>query len=679
MIEEVKNAPSPWAALKRRKIVQWAIAYAAAAWALLQVLSLLAATFHWPEATMRVAVGVAVAGFFITLILSWYHGERGAQGVTRGEFALLALCLLLGSMLSWRLAREEDGRDATQAHLEHAKANAGLADASAPAKSIAVLPFQNLSADQENAYFASGIQDLILTRLSEIAELQVSSRTSTEKFRTIPEDVRAVGQQLGVATILEGSVQKAGNQVMINVQLIDAATDKHVWAQAYTRTLDNIFGVEGEVAQTIAAALKAKLTPQEADAIAKLPTANKQAYDLHLRALYFLDSYNLTLDRDQLEQAAAFARQATDIDPNFADAFSVLALAYAKLGDHMAEQVAAARRAVALQPNSAGSHRQMAYLLSKKGEHAAAMAEAEQTRRLAPGTTDSFLALGITLARAGRFDEAGENMRQLIKLEPKQNFDVIWLAAIERARRRYAEARDALLPAVARNPSDISAASDLAVTYILGWGDLSEARRVLKNVATPSASSAALSIGRYRIELWSRNPVAARAVLAAVPNAAFAWPLPPRELLDGLAYQVAGDAAQAKTSYMESVAVLRPALAAHADSADAHAFLALALAGLRQDEEAIALARNAVELQPISLSAVDNPQYLLYLAQVYARTGHAGEAIELLRQLLDMPAGDFVSIPLLKLDPALDPLRSDRGFEALLARPDNGLKATPSK
>jgi tetratricopeptide (TPR) repeat protein len=367
-----------------------------------------------------------------------------------------------------------------------------------------------------------------------------------------------------------------------------------------------------------------------------------------------------------LEQSAALARQATEVDPNFTDAFNWLALAYSKLGGHLAEQETAARRAVALAPDNTNAHRQLAYLLSRKGQHAAAIAEAEQARRLAPGKNTSFLAMANTLGKAGRVDEAADYMGQLVKLQPQENFYAVWLANLERMRHRYAEARAALQPAVIRNPADIYAATDLALTHILGWGDVGAARATLKTVVTPPANSVPLAICWYQVEMLSRDPAAAVAAITAGPEAGFKLPLPPRDLLQAAAYQAAGDAAQAKTHYAAALAVSRQAIAAHADSADAHDQLALALVGLGNHADAIAAARKAVDLEPIPLSAEDGPWHVLNLAKVYAQTGHSNDAIELLRQLLDTPAGHVVSAALLNLDPAWDPIRHDPRFEALI-------------
>ena len=248
--------------LKQRKLVQWAVAYVAAAFALLQGIDIVAQRFGWPDAVERALIIASCIGFFVALVLAWYHGERGAQRVAGTELLILAILLAFGGGLLWRFTSV-----VREPVLKSVASPAASQAALIPKKSVAVLPFENLSDDKANAYFASGMQDLILTKLAGIGDLKVISCTSTEKYKSHPEDLKVVGQQLGVATLLEGSVQKSGNQVLVNLQLIDAASDNHLWANAYPRTLDNVFGVEGEVAQKVADALKARLTPVEAKSV----------------------------------------------------------------------------------------------------------------------------------------------------------------------------------------------------------------------------------------------------------------------------------------------------------------------------------------------------------------------------------------------------------------------------
>ena len=208
--------------LRERKLVQWALAYIAAAFALIQVLDIVGQRFAWPEPVMRFAIVALGVGFFLMLVLAWYHGERGRQRVNGTELLILALLLGIGGLAIFKLAPQPAGKP--QASDKTASSSA------IPRKSIAVLPFDSLSEDKDNAYFASGMQDMILTKLAGIGDLKVISRTSTEKYKSHPDNLKDIGRELGVATLLEGSVQKSGKDVLINVQLIDAATDNHLWA-----------------------------------------------------------------------------------------------------------------------------------------------------------------------------------------------------------------------------------------------------------------------------------------------------------------------------------------------------------------------------------------------------------------------------------------------------------------
>src|SRR5690348_2076239 len=320
------------ARLKQRKLVQWALAYIAFAFALIQVLDVVAQRFGWPDQIERLLILALAVGFVIALVLAWYHGERGAQKVSGTEIVILALLLAIGGGLLWRYERVTPNPNANVASSspDAAQRNPGATPsaipiAAIPAKSIAVLPFENLSGDKDNAYFADGMQDMILTKLADIGDLKVISRTSTAKYQSHPDNLKIIAQQLGVATVLEGSVQKAGDQVLINVQLIDAHTDSHIWADSYTRTLDNIFGVEGEVAQKIADALKAKLTSTEQQNVAAIPTQNAAAYDWYLKADYQAHKAFDAQDGAEFELAESYYRKAIALEPGFALARAQLA------------------------------------------------------------------------------------------------------------------------------------------------------------------------------------------------------------------------------------------------------------------------------------------------------------------------------------------------------------------
>ncbi len=325
-----------FAELRRRNVYKVAAAYIVISWLLIQAASILFPTFDAPQWVMKVFVAVLVFGFPPALVFAWafeitpegikreseiaadksvaHHTGRKIVAIT-AVFAVIAAGLLFFQIFRPKVV--------TGAAAAPAKTLVPETSVAAPEKSIAVLPFENLSRDPDNAYFADGIQDEILTRLSKIAALKVISRTSTQKYKSTPENLRQVGKELGVANLLEGSVQKVANAAHINVQLIRVATDEHLWAESYNRKLDDVFGVEGEVATAIADQLKATLTGAEEKAVTEKPTQNVAAYEAYLRGVSIEHSqygYNA------FAEAARNYAQAVQLDPNFALAVSRLAV-----------------------------------------------------------------------------------------------------------------------------------------------------------------------------------------------------------------------------------------------------------------------------------------------------------------------------------------------------------------
>jgi TolB-like protein len=273
-----READSIWTRLRHRKVVQWGIAYAAVAWGLLQGLAYVTATFHWPEQIQQLTTLALVIGLPIVLVLAWYHGDRAQQRVTTPEFAILTVILLLGGGAFWYYQRTSDAtKDAAPTASTIQPDTSPTSRDSRP--SVAVLPFENRSREADDAFFVDGIHDDILTQLSKVSALRVISRSSVEQFRDTKLPMKAIADQLGVTKILEGGVQRAGERVRINVQLIDAGSDAHLWAESYDRELTaaNIFEIQSEVAEAISEALKATLTPAELKSVNAVPTQNLQA------------------------------------------------------------------------------------------------------------------------------------------------------------------------------------------------------------------------------------------------------------------------------------------------------------------------------------------------------------------------------------------------------------------
>jgi len=407
--------------LKQRKLVQWTLAYVAAAFALLQGIDIVAQRFGWPEQTMRLVIIALSVGFFVTLVLAWYHGERGAQRVTGTELLILALLLAIGGGFLWRFA---DLSTKATASAALPSANTPPIPGRIPEKSIAVLPFDNLSEDKSNAYFAEGVQDEILTRLAKVADLKVISRTSTQHFKSSPDNLPQIAKELGVTNILEGSVQKASDQVRVNVQLINAMTDAHLWADTYDRKLTDIFAVESEIAKSIADALQAKLSRAAEHVLASRPTENPEAHELYLKGRYF---WNRRTGAN-LQKAAEYFEQAIAKDPKYALAYSgladchVLLPAYPELGsnprDELPKALETARKAVELDDTLGEAHTSLARALASDLQLPAAMLEFNRAIELNPSYATAHQWFGECLQSQGRLEEGLTELKRAQELDP---------------------------------------------------------------------------------------------------------------------------------------------------------------------------------------------------------------------------------------------------------------------
>ncbi len=425
--------------LKQRKLVQWAVAYVAAAFALLQGIDIVAQQFGWPEGVRRGITLAFVVGFFVMLVLAWYHGERGVQRVTGTELLILALVLALGGGFLWRFA------SASRRPSDTTAAVSSLAPLAISNKSIAVLPFENRSRDPDNAYFADGIQDEILTRLAKIADLKVISRTSTQHYKSAPENLPEIARQLGVAHILEGSVQKSNDQVRVNVQLINALTDAHLWGDTYDRKLTDIFAVESEIAKTIADILQAKLNGSEQHAIAARPTENTEAHQLYLKGRFF---WNKRTGND-LKKSIDYFEQAIAADPNYALAYAGIADAYVLLPGYSAgtprdcypKAKAAAKKALELDETLAEAHTTLAMAIWLYDfDSSQATREFQRAIELNPNYASAHHWFSLGLASLGRFDDAIAEGKRAVELDPLSLVINADLGADYYLARRYDEA-----------------------------------------------------------------------------------------------------------------------------------------------------------------------------------------------------------------------------------------------
>ena len=662
--------------LRERKLVRWALAYAAGAWVLLQGFELIGHQFDWPAGVLRGITVVAGVGFFATLVLAWYHGERGAQRISGTELSILTLLLAIGGLLLWRFA------PAPQTTAVARSTTAAINAIPANNKSIAVLPFENLSEDKSNAYFATGMQDEILTRLAGIHDLKVISRTSTEQYASHPPNLKIVAEQLGVATVLEGSVQKADGKVRINLQLIDARSDSHLWAQNYDRDLKDVFAVQSDVAGKVADALKAHLLPAESARIASIPTQNQEAHDLYLRAnAHFNRAYDQTaLTASEMPQAIDLYQQALAKDPQFAFAAAAMARAHMAIywfvPDHSDTRLAAAKAAVdqalMLQPDLGEGHLALAiYWYWGHRDYVQAQQQLDIARKSLPNSATVVFVRGAIGRRQGRWDEAVTDYQRAIALDPRSSYAIDQLAVAYTDLRRYAQADQVYVRAVAatRDPTDELVTQ--GVNTVLWKGDLSPLRAVVASLKPDSADYAGNNQTIFSLYWWSRDNMAARRIAETDPQDTWADCCNvnmPRRLYLAWVYQATGDTAKAKSIYVELRERMQSEIAQRPDDPDLHLTLGFAAAGLGLKDEAIAEGRKATTLMPVSRDAFAGPGYLGWLAQLYVRVGENGQAIDVLRQLQAIrSAGGIVSPALLKLDPIWDPLRKDLRFLKLIA------------
>ena len=447
------DLPDFFAQLKRRNVYKVAIAYAVVAWLLIQAASIVLPTFEAPAWTMKVLLIALVLGFPIAVVLAWAF-EITPEGIVRAEDVLpnksiarrtgrklvgitVALAVLAAGLLAWQLLRPKP-----VAPIASAPA---LVASVIPEKSIAVLPFDNLSRDPDNAFFAEGVQDEILTRLAKVADLKVISRTSTQRFKSAPENLRDIAKQLGVMNILEGSVQRSTDQVRVNVQLINAATDAHLWAEIYDRKLIDTFSVESDVAQKIASSLEAKLTGSEQKAIAARPTENPEAYQLYLRGKFFS---NKRTGAD-LHTAVGFFEKARAADPAYASAYAGLAQAQLLIPvfgagrprDFFPKAEAAARRAIELDEASAEGRSALAMLLLFNLKFADSEAEFRHAIQANPNYATAHHWFGNSLlVTLARFDEGIKEGERAVELDPLSLIVNADLGSTLMIARRYDEA-----------------------------------------------------------------------------------------------------------------------------------------------------------------------------------------------------------------------------------------------
>jgi len=670
-----------FAELKRRNVYRAAVLYGMAAWLLVQIATQVFPFFDVPNWAVRFVIVALVIGFPIAMLLAWIF-ELTPEGIVRTDdvdpagaigrsagrilnFAIIGALLLIIAFLMF----QRQWRNAAAAEI--------------PRKSIAVLPFENFSDDKQNAFFADGIQDDILTSLAKIGDLKVISRSSVMQFRDIAaHNLREIGKTLGVANILEGSVRREANRVVVNVQLIDALHDRHVWANRYDRTLADSLGLQGELAGEIADALRVTLSPEEKARVEAKPTGNPDAYVFYLRANQIARNPDTLLE--DYKTAEQLYRQAIALDPNFALAHARLASTcaaifhfYEPLESWKDKARAEAELALRLQPNLAEAHLALGqYIYWIEGDYDRAVQEFDQALHLSPNNADIGQLIAAIKRRQGHWQEALDAYERNQKIDP-QNANVVRnLVFTNTALRRWPEASRWAAQMRAMAPASLVA--KIQSGYVDFWwkGDTRSLKSLLSQVPAATDPDGGITSCRWDAAMIDRDFGAARMALQtsaaneiSYTNAAAT----PKGFFQGCIELAQGNKTQAQRLFELVGPIFEKAVEEAPLNAERHANLGWFYAFAGRKDEAIREGRRAVELKPESKDAFDGAIMNCYLALIYARVGENDLAIPLIERLLKTPGAvdsvDYsVTINDLKFRWEWDPLRDDLRFQKLMVQ-----------
>ena len=554
---------------------------------------------------------------------------------------------------------------------------AATASTAIPEKSIAVLPFENLSANQENAFFTDGVQDEILTELAKIADLKVISRTSVMQYKSgVARNLREIGKQLGVAHLLEGSVQRVGGKVRVNAQLIDARTDGHLWAENYDRPLDDVFAIQSEIAKTIANQLQAKLSPSEKAAIAKPPTTDLTAYDLYLRAqVLFADVTDVIHAKEKLPQAERVLSEAVARDPHFLLAWCLLSRVHAEMywqgHDHTPARLdlanAAVQTALRLQPDAGEAHLALAdYYYHGSRDYGRARTELATARRTLPNNAEVFEYTGYIDRREGHWEEATRNLERALELDPRNFFTLQQMALTYQAQHRYADEAGTYDRALTIVPGDPFTRIARAAVALDWRADIKPFQTMLATLIAEDPSVAP-DVDDPNFAICERTATAAARALTNLPRdgVVINGVNYPNAYSEGVVARSQGDSAKAQVAFTAARTEVEKIVQKQPDFAASLSLLGMIDAGLGRKEEALREGRRACELLPISKDAIDGAAFAVNLAQIYAWTGEKDLAIEQIAAVERVP--NYLSYGLLKLHPVWDSLRGDPRFEKIVA------------
>jgi TolB-like protein/Tfp pilus assembly protein PilF len=651
--------------LQRRKVYRVAAAYIIAAGFIIQIGSAVFPAWELPNWTFRLVVVFLLIGFPISLILAWAY-DVTPQGIRatpapgahrrRNLITLIAIGVVVSAVAGFFI-------------LPHALAR--KID-----KSIAVMPFENLSEDKENAHFADGIQDDILTNLAKIGDLKVISRISVMAYRGAPHSAREVGKALGVSTILEGSVRRSGNRVRVTVQLIDAANDEHIWANNYDRDLNDVFAIQTDLAQKIAAELQAKLSPSEKAQIERKPTQNGEAY------LAFIQAHNLFVtgmeDIDKLKQSEQLYARAIELDPKFALALARYSQLESWIGhtfdparEHREKARALAEQALQLQPDLPEAHLAMGFSqYYGDNDFEAALKEFQTAQRGLPNEAEAYLALGAIQRRLGKWPESTASLEKAASLNPNDSWMLQNLALNYQMLRDFDAANKTIDRGLKVNPNGFGLWEIKSKLAIAEKGDLSvseKAIQAVKSMPMNNADKLRIASARVDVLLFERKYKEGLREAESLPDdllSAIPAALSGKYYLIGLARIALQDEAGALAAFLKARDLLEAQLKQSPDAPEMHIQLAKVLAYVGEKDAALAEAQRATELLPESKDAFGGPEIAESVAEVYCIVGENGRAIELLDGLLSRPSN--VTVPGLKVNPIWDPLRKEPRFQALI-------------
>jgi TolB-like protein/Tfp pilus assembly protein PilF len=648
--------------LKRRKVYRVAIAYIVAGWALAQGLAQVLPVFEISNSAIRVVIALLLIGFPVALVLAWMfdvtpQGIKATPSLVTAGHRRRNIWLLAGAGVIVSVAAGFFVLPRAVAHKID--------------KSIAVLPFENLSDEKENAYFADGIQDDILTNLSKIGDLKVISRTSVMPYRGKTQNLRDIGKTLGVANILEGSVRRSGNKVRVNVQLIDATNDQHLWAEDYDGDLSDVFKIQTDLATRIASALQAKLSPTEKAQMTQRPTENGEAY------LAYIQAMNLFMpeESEKLKQAEQLYQRALELDPNFALASARLShlesWMFHSIDPSVARRTKArtlAEQALKLQPNLPEAHLALGYCYYYGDlDYDRALSEFKIAQNGLPNDPDVLLSLGAIQRRKGQWAESTAYFEKAASVNPKVGWVLQNLGINYEAVRNYEAAEKIYDRGIEVAPTSFGLRGLKAKLAIAWKGDVSVAERMLANVPPDFDPEGMITEGRIGVFILERKFAEALAVLQKINGDILhgenGSPTS-KGLLEGICYFFLNDKAKVRESMERARVFVEQQLRENPNDAGHHAQLGTIFAALGRKEDAILEGKRATELLPESKDAFDGPGMTIQLAQIYAWTGESDQALQLIEHSLTTPAG--ITAALLKLDPVWDPLRKDPRFQALI-------------